>query len=68
VIDCRPVTQSSQIVVRDLTKVFRKKQANGKYLTAVDHLSFGIPAGQCFGLLGVNGAGTGFSARHDFAY
>jgi len=47
-----------QIVVRDLTKVFRKKQAGGKYLTAVDHLSFGIPAGQCFGLLGVNGAGT----------
>lgn len=42
------------IVVRDLTKVF-KSESGPK--TAVDHLSFGIPSGQCFGLLGVNGAG-----------
>nr|KAG5702169.1 hypothetical protein BaRGS_033881 [Batillaria attramentaria] len=26
-------------------------------MTAVDHLCVGVPAGQCFGLLGVNGAG-----------
>lgn len=53
----RGQAEKDQIIVRDLTKVFRKKQANGKYLTAVDHLSFGIPMGECFGLLGVNGAG-----------
>ena len=29
----------------------------GKPFTAVNHLSFGIPSGECFGLLGVNGAG-----------
>lgn len=32
-----------------------KKYSNGKY--AVNKLSFGIPPGQCFGLLGINGAG-----------
>ena len=26
-------------------------------MAAVDHLCVGVPAGQCFGLLGVNGAG-----------
>jgi len=26
-------------------------------LVAVDHLSLGIPEGECFGLLGINGAG-----------
>eukprot|EP00560_Eucampia_antarctica_P008117 CAMPEP_0197826650 /NCGR_PEP_ID=MMETSP1437-20131217/3581_1 /TAXON_ID=49252 ORGANISM="Eucampia antarctica, Strain CCMP1452" /NCGR_SAMPLE_ID=MMETSP1437 /ASSEMBLY_ACC=CAM_ASM_001096 /LENGTH=1876 /DNA_ID=CAMNT_0043427175 /DNA_START=276 /DNA_END=5906 /DNA_ORIENTATION=- len=39
------------IVLSDLTKVY-----NGTKL-AVDHLTFGIPAGECFGLLGINGAG-----------
>lgn len=33
----------------------KKEYPNGKL--AVDGLSFGIPAGQCFGLLGINGAG-----------
>lgn len=32
------------------------KTQNG-YYTAVDHLTIGVPKGQCFGLLGVNGAG-----------
>jgi len=32
-----------------------KKYSNGKI--AVNELSFGIPPGQCFGLLGINGAG-----------
>jgi len=41
----------SLIVVNDLTKVYD----NGK--RAVDHLSLGVPAGECFGLLGINGAG-----------
>ena len=39
------------IVLHDLTKVF----PDGK--VAVDHISLGIPEGQCFGLLGINGAG-----------
>lgn len=45
---------NSLIVVNDLTKVYD----NGK--RAVDHLSLGIPAGECFGLLGINGAGKCF--------
>jgi ABC-type glutathione transport system ATPase component len=32
-----------------------KQYPNGKQ--AVDFMSLGIPAGQCFGLLGINGAG-----------
>uniref|UniRef100_A0A7S4MIY7 ABC transporter domain-containing protein n=1 Tax=Odontella aurita TaxID=265563 RepID=A0A7S4MIY7_9STRA len=39
------------IVLKDLTKQY----GNGKL--AVDHMSFGIPPGMCFGLLGINGAG-----------
>ena len=39
------------IVVNNLTKIYD----GGKL--AVDHLTFGIPAGECFGLLGINGAG-----------
>ena len=40
------------IVLSQLKKVYD----NGK--VAVKNLSFGIPPGQCFGLLGINGAGT----------
>lgn len=43
----------SLIVVNDLTKVYD----NGK--RAVDHLSLAVPSGECFGLLGINGAGKG---------
>jgi hypothetical protein len=39
------------IVVNQLTKVFD----TGK--VAVNNISFGVPPGQCFGLLGINGAG-----------
>jgi ABC-type multidrug transport system fused ATPase/permease subunit len=51
------------LVVKGLTKVYRKKGGSGRF-TAVDNLTFGVPAGQCFGLLGVNGAGktTTFNA------
>jgi ABC-2 type transport system ATP-binding protein len=37
-------------VYRDLTKVYNK-------FLAVDHLNFAVKPGECFGLLGVNGAG-----------
>jgi len=39
-----------QLVVSELVKAYPK-------VRAVDGLSFGVPKGQCFGLLGVNGAG-----------
>lgn len=39
------------IVLSGLTKQYD----DGKL--AVNNLSFGIPPGQCFGLLGINGAG-----------
>jgi len=40
--------------VKGLTKIYKSR---GKSKTAVDDLHFGVPKGQCFGLLGVNGAG-----------
>lgn len=42
------------VVFHDLTKVFNLKNTPK---VAVDHLSVALPAGKCFGLLGVNGAG-----------
>ncbi|KAK7488493.1 hypothetical protein BaRGS_00020278 [Batillaria attramentaria] len=42
--------------LQNLTKVYWAPGKKGK-MTAVDHLCVGVPAGQCFGLLGVNGAG-----------
>ena len=39
------------IVMSELTKIY----PNGKI--AVNALSLGIPSGECFGLLGINGAG-----------
>nr|AKC42130.1 ABCA3 [Petromyzon marinus] len=44
---------SEQLVVKDLRKVYGVKNP----LVAVDGISVGIPAGECFGLLGFNGAG-----------
>ncbi|XP_064353466.1 phospholipid-transporting ATPase ABCA7 isoform X1 [Dromaius novaehollandiae] len=40
------------LVLRDLTKVYRRRKA-----PAVDRLCVAIPPRECFGLLGVNGAG-----------
>ncbi|XP_054548976.1 phospholipid-transporting ATPase ABCA7 isoform X1 [Talpa occidentalis] len=45
-------TQGDVLVLRDLTKVYR-----GQKTPAVNRLCLGIPPGECFGLLGVNGAG-----------
>uniref|UniRef100_A0A8C7A8Y8 ABC transporter domain-containing protein n=1 Tax=Neovison vison TaxID=452646 RepID=A0A8C7A8Y8_NEOVI len=45
-------TQGDVLVLRDLTKV-----CHGQRTPAVDRLCLGIPPGECFGLLGVNGAG-----------
>nr|KAF6400152.1 ATP binding cassette subfamily A member 7 [Rousettus aegyptiacus] len=48
----RGATQGDVLVLRDLTKVY-----TGQKTPAVDRLCLGIPPGECFGLLGVNGAG-----------
>ncbi|XP_072701331.1 phospholipid-transporting ATPase ABCA7 [Ciconia boyciana] len=40
------------LLLKDLTKVYRRRKA-----PAVDRLCVAIPRGECFGLLGVNGAG-----------
>ncbi|XP_032250751.1 phospholipid-transporting ATPase ABCA7 [Phoca vitulina] len=45
-------TQGDVLVLRDLTKIYY-----GQRTPAVDRLCLGIPPGECFGLLGVNGAG-----------
>ncbi|KAJ8777051.1 hypothetical protein J1605_014915 [Eschrichtius robustus] len=45
-------TQGDVLVLRDLTKVYP-----GQRTPAVDRLCLGIPPGECFGLLGMNGAG-----------
>ncbi|KAI8797159.1 ATP-binding cassette sub-family A member 3 [Biomphalaria glabrata] len=42
--------RSDKLVLDNLTKYYAS-------FCAVDHLSVGIPAGECFGLLGINGAG-----------
>ncbi|TTA11863.1 ATP-binding cassette sub-family A member 12 [Bagarius yarrelli] len=45
---------SDLLQVSQLSKVYRHLK---RRVQAVKKLSFGIPAGECFGLLGVNGAG-----------
>ena len=42
--------------VKELSKVF-KERGTSSNLTAVNRLTFSVPSGECFGLLGVNGAG-----------
>lgn len=44
--------QTDILELKQLTKVYKRKQK-----PAVDRLCVGIPPGECFGLLGVNGAG-----------
>ncbi|XP_032568013.1 phospholipid-transporting ATPase ABCA7 [Chiroxiphia lanceolata] len=44
--------QGHLLLLKDLTKVYRRRKA-----PAVDRLCVAIPPGECFGLLGVNGAG-----------
>uniref|UniRef100_A0A0S7EWI0 ABCAC n=4 Tax=Poeciliopsis prolifica TaxID=188132 RepID=A0A0S7EWI0_9TELE len=47
-------TSSDLLQINQLTKIY---QNFNKKVPAVKRLSVGIPAGECFGLLGVNGAG-----------
>ncbi|CAG2250054.1 ABCA1 [Mytilus edulis] len=49
-------TKDDVLIVDNLTKVYRNHGKKGRNI-AVDRSCFGVPNGQCFGLLGVNGAG-----------
>ena len=51
-------SENDLIVLKDLTKIYN----DGK--VAVDKFSLGVPPGECFGLLGVNGAGKRQCFRH----
>eukprot|EP00038_Savillea_parva_P008022 m.174117 g.174117 ORF g.174117 m.174117 type:complete len:1815 (+) comp13791_c0_seq1:54-5498(+) len=44
------------VIVKDLTKVYKMPWCSGE-VEAVQGLSMGVGRGECFGLLGVNGAG-----------
>ena len=46
--------QNDEIVFENLSKVYKKSKTN---VLAVDRICLGVPQGECFGLLGVNGAG-----------
>lgn len=48
-------TSADVLTLRELRKVYPGKAGLG--VVAVDGTSLGIPAGECFGLLGINGAG-----------
>ncbi|XP_062285528.1 retinal-specific phospholipid-transporting ATPase ABCA4-like isoform X3 [Scomber scombrus] len=45
-------SKSDILMIRDLSKMY-----GGRKRAAVDRICVGVPAGECFGLLGVNGAG-----------
>nr|UOU03311.1 ATP-binding cassette subfamily A2 [Brachionus rubens] len=63
-------TQNDQLILKNLKKIYDQKRSfswnnllsgfkikDKKQFVAVKNLSFGVPEGECFGLLGVNGAG-----------
>lgn len=52
---------SDLIRVCGLSKVY--KSAFSTAVNAVDRLSFGVGAGQCYGLLGTNGSGGEYCGR-----
>ena len=43
------------LLVEELTVAIHLQVYGGTSVTAVDHLCLGIPKGECFGLLGING-------------
>ena len=55
---------SDALLVTDLRKEFYVGNiGSSKKFTAVDGMTFGVKQGECFGLLGVNGAGKTTSFR-----
>ena len=59
-IHCWFFFRSDVLLVEDLFKQFGSRRNR---FTAVNGLSFGVKQGECFGLLGVNGAGKTTSFR-----
>eukprot|EP00897_Mesotaenium_endlicherianum_P001456 jgi/Mesen1/1338/ME000013S00825 len=51
------VADSDALVVKSLRKVYAGGNGRDMHRPAVGDLCLGVPAGQCFGFLGVNGAG-----------
>jgi ABC-type multidrug transport system ATPase subunit len=63
---CQAGTSSDKLIIERLEKSFVKRPWNcGRAVTfrAVRDISVGVPAGECFGLLGVNGAGKTTTMR-----
>jgi ABC-type oligopeptide transport system ATPase subunit len=49
-------TSNVAVVIKDLVKMFTKRKEKSLFrrqYTAVDHLSFYVDQGSCFGLLGI---------------
>ncbi|KAG1677979.1 ATP-binding cassette sub-family A member 2 [Nymphon striatum] len=57
----RGKTRNDLLVIKEITKVYSTRKL-GKNL-AVNKLCLGVPEGECFGLLGVNGAGKSTTFR-----
>ncbi len=50
-------TSNVAVVVKDLVRMFTKRKEKSLFrrqYTAVDHLSFYVDQGSCFGLLGIS--------------
>jgi len=59
-------SMADHLVLTDLAKTFTKRRCGirrGKPFHAVRGINVGVPAGECFGLLGVNGAGKTTTMR-----
>ncbi|XP_078609223.1 phospholipid-transporting ATPase ABCA3-like isoform X2 [Branchiostoma floridae x Branchiostoma japonicum] len=57
VLNTDPKTGNSAVVIRNLGKMYGMRKCKKATRPAVSDLCLSIPAGECFGLLGVNGAG-----------
>ncbi|XP_066289391.1 phospholipid-transporting ATPase ABCA3-like isoform X2 [Branchiostoma lanceolatum] len=57
VLNMDPKTGNSAVVIRNLGKMYGMRKCKKATRPAVKDLCLSIPAGECFGLLGVNGAG-----------
>ncbi|XP_071953037.1 phospholipid-transporting ATPase ABCA3-like [Antedon mediterranea] len=53
--DLTDLQNTDALIIKELRKVYPKK--GGQSVVAVDNMCLGVPLGECFGLLGINGAG-----------
>jgi ABC-type uncharacterized transport system ATPase subunit len=52
--DLKQLSKKEMLIVNDVVMKFKKKKTD---FYAVNHISFGVQNTECFGLLGLNGAG-----------